>query len=352
MLQKPFNIATKSLCAPIPPLKGVTGWKELPLQECGEPLVPLGPFSAYPMIFQDAIYQGERSSSPYRPNELNGCLITPFVRQGIAEKLAAAAKLLPEGYALMIWDSYRPLAVQQALYDDFYQQLVDKKGLSPEEATVEAQRFVSIPSKDPAKPPPHNTGGTVDLTIVKFPEECWEELKKLERDLSSSDWKTVYTAELRRLELLREKAKPLNMGTVFDEVSARTLTRYYEEKLETGTLTSEEQECLQNRRLLFNVMQQVGLSNYPEEWWHFDGSNQFDSIRTGRPAIYGAAAWTQECQEWEDMRRWHLLGVPQTGSRPPSPEALAIFEKAFKKDRKNGDLHYSLHPTASRLQIT
>ena len=353
MVSRPFNNVAKSLSAPIPPQSPVDGWKSLPIQECGEPLVPLGPFSAYPEIFQDAIYAGERLSSPYAEGELDGALMTPFVREGIAEKLAEAAKHLPEGYALMIWDSYRPLAVQQALYDDFYKQLVNTKGLSPDEATIEAQRFVSIPSSDQAKPSPHNTGGSVDLTLIKFADDCLPELKQLNEDLKSDDWQLVYRAEMRRQQLLREKSTPVNMGTAFDEVSPKTATRFFEEKLAAGSLGSDEEECLKNRRILFNALEQAGLRNYPEEWWHFDSGNQFEAIRTGHSAIYGAAPFTQACREWEDMRRWHFLGVPQMqqGAAPTTQE-LEIFEKAFSSGKKAVDLHHTIHPKASRLQVS
>jgi len=347
MPQEIFNTVAASLLTPIPVLKPVTGWKELPIQECGEPMVPLGPFSAYPAIFQDSIYDGERSSSPYGKDELKGSLITPFVRRSIADKLNAAAELLPEGYALMVWDSYRTLEVQQSLYDDFYNQLIEKKGLTPEEAAVEAQRFVSMPSTDPSKPPPHHTGATVDLTIVKFPDDCLPQLRKLNEDLKSDDWKTVYMAEMGRLKLLRERAQPIRMGTMFDEVSPGTGTRYYEQKLAEGALTPEETECLQNRRLLYNVMVRAGFSNYSEEWWHFDCGNQFDAIRSGRQAIYGAGPLTQECKEWEDMRRWH--GMPQLKTGPSETE-LKVFESAFCN--KNRDLRTTIHPKASRLQVT
>lgn len=344
MVSELFNRAAKSLRAPIPPQTPVAGWKELPIAENNEPLVPLGPFSAYPQIFQDAIYQGERASSPYGRDELEGALLTPFVREGVAEKLAKAAEFLPEGYALMVWDSYRTLEVQKSLYDDFYEQLIEKKSLTPEEATIEAQRFVSLPSSDPKKPSPHNTGGAVDLTLVKFTPEAWEEMKKLNEQLKSDDWKTIYTAELRRQQLLREQSAPVNMGTVFDEVAPQTETRYYETK---ANPTPAEQEIRDNRRILFHALEKAGFSNYPDEWWHFDSGNQFAAIRTGQPAVYGAGAFTQECREWEDMRRWH--GIPKLKDGP-SAEELKVFKAAFADDAAGQ--RQTAHPKASRLQIT
>ncbi|MGC8979381.1 M15 family metallopeptidase, partial [Caldisericum sp.] len=67
----------------------------------------------------------------------------------------------------------------------------------------------------------------------------------------------------------------LKMGTYFDEMTDRTSTRYYEEKLEKGVNLSEiEIEILKNRRLLFHVMTNAGFTNYTHEWWHYDYGNQ------------------------------------------------------------------------------
>ena len=41
-----------------------------------------------------------------------------WVREGVVPLLQQALGLLPEDYSLLIFDAYRPLAVQQALYDE------------------------------------------------------------------------------------------------------------------------------------------------------------------------------------------------------------------------------------------
>ena len=91
--------------APIPSLGSIKGWKEIPIGECGEKLVPLGPFSEHNgYILQDSIYCGERVSSPYGFFEIMGSLITPFVREGVAKRLAKAVSLLPAGHVFLVWD--------------------------------------------------------------------------------------------------------------------------------------------------------------------------------------------------------------------------------------------------------
>ena len=385
------------LVTPIPELKPVAGWKELPIHECGEPLVPLGPFlTQYPHsskepghsdledgfipgqpdvgfsknIFADTIYSAAHTSSPYRPGELDGALLTMFAREGVAKRLVEAASYLPEGYALLIWDSYRPLSVQKALYDDYYGQLIEK-GLSPEQATVKAQKLVSIPSKDPTRPSPHNTGGAIDLTIVKFDDAVLADLREANEKLISPKWQDQYEGEMKRMWLLRHHSMPLDMGTAFDSATSpeKTETRYYEKKIEAGEkLSANEIEQLNNRRLLYNAMTRAGFSNYPDEWWHFDFGNQFDAIRTGRTAIYGAAVYTDACKKWENMRRGHYSGTLgmqkalESGVVNPIRRVSFLgengfFQKAFEVAwgavrNGFGNLRNSKHPQAERLTLS
>ena len=42
-----------------------------------------------------------------------------WVREGVVPLLQQALGLLPEDYSLLIFDAYRPLAVQQALYEEY-----------------------------------------------------------------------------------------------------------------------------------------------------------------------------------------------------------------------------------------
>lgn len=98
-----------ALDQPIGELGSVDGWKQLPIEECSEPLVPLGAFSNYPQIATDSIYVGERHSSPYPCAELQNAMFTIFVREGVAKQLAKATELLPKAHMLLVWDAYRPL---------------------------------------------------------------------------------------------------------------------------------------------------------------------------------------------------------------------------------------------------
>ncbi len=343
------------LTIPIGELGSVEGWKNLPIHECGERLVPLGAFSDHRNIATDAIYAGERKSSPYPWGTLAGSVVTIFVREGVAKRLEQAASYLPPGNMLFVWDAYRTLSVQQALFN-YYVGVLEGRGASHEKATTDAQQFVSIPSDDPSRPPPHNTGGAVDLTIIRFPADAWKRMQQLDKIAGQSEtaenWREIYEAEMERQQLIRESAMPLPMGTVFDNVSPETATCFYEDLGASTVLSAEQGECRENRRMLWNAMTSAGFSNYPDEWWHYDLGNQFNSARTGRPAIYGAANYSKGNEDWESMREGNYAGsvaiadeVHFSGKIPAHP-LLPFVEKV---GRKTGNPKNTIHPQAETL---
>lgn len=350
-----MHLGNKSLL-PIPTLGSVSGWKELLIEECGEPLVPLGFFSGYPQILFDPIYFGMSSSSPYDTGQLGGALITPFVRRGIAERLERASRLLPEGYMFLVWDAYRPLEVQGSLFWWYVDEiLVGEQKMDRDEAIEAAQKFVSIPSENPACPPPHNTGGTADLTLLRFDPETWRRMRQLNRGLRrTKDDLGQFEIEMERWAILRGVASPVDMGTVFDDVSPVTSTRFYEEELLRRPLTFLEEYRLKNRRLLYWTLNAVGLSSYPDEWWHFDAGNQFVAARVGGVPIYGAADFSQENRDHEEMVRMVFEGCVSAWEGNPHPRQRGKLEhplRSFVQQvvARTGDLRVSTHPQAARL---
>ena len=222
-------------------------WKTIPIEDTGEPLVPIGGRLLV--------------SSEYHNQGIRGALPEIYVRQTVLDKLLLAQQYLQEthpGCRLKVLDGWRPVAVQQALFDDYKATLCADASAwtSPEEkrlfdlgnrrtdvdqaefdrlATIKTQNFVSLPSVDPKCPSPHLTGGSVDVTIVDA------------------------------------NGEPLDMGTEFDDFSDRAHTHYFE---------GQDSPIRDNRRLLFSVMTRAGFTNFPYEWWHFDFGNQFHAFRS------------------------------------------------------------------------
>lgn len=219
---------------PIPHLQPNFGWREVPIEPVDEPLVAVDGLSAR---IQDR--------AEYHRWGIPGALSRSWVRRGVAERLVRVAEGLPDGMGLVVWDAYRPLAVQGALFDAYLTELMAVHPEMPADALEEAAaKYVTPPSRSRFAPPPHLTGGAVDLT------------------LSDAD------------------GLPLELGTGFDAFGPEAATRAFED---------EPGRWRDLRRVLFWAMHDAGFTNYAEEWWHFDHGDQFWALATGGVAIYGAA---------------------------------------------------------------
>jgi len=218
----------------IPPLAGNDGWRDAPIEGIDEPLVPVRDIG------------GRVHDMPmYHAAGLPGALDRGWVRAGVAERLARVAAGLPDGVSLVVWDGYRPLETQRHLFNTYVDELAvvhqDWPGDALEDA---AARFVTPPSRSNVAPPPHLTGGAVDLTL--------------------GDGDGV----------------PLDLGTDFDAFVPEAAVHAVE---------GREGPVRDRRRLLYWSMAAEGFTAYVEEWWHFDHGDQFWSLATGLPARYAAA---------------------------------------------------------------
>lgn len=173
-----------------------------------------------------------------------GTSSTTWLRRGVVARLLESVQLdLPDGFGLAVYDGWRSPQTVTALYDHFYGEGSD---LEP--------GYLAPPSKDPddpdnvddIDPPPHLTGGAVDLTL---------------------SW----------------RGTPLSLGTPFDEFTPRAhLTA-----LESGPATLDRDL----RRLLFTVMTEAGFAPYEQEWWHYSYGDRAWADHHGHAApLYGATS--------------------------------------------------------------
>lgn len=211
-------------------------WEKVPAPaECGEPLVD--PTELSPRIAYNGAYLSQGL-----PGAMDRCLL----RRGLAHRLVRAAELLPEGWSLLIFDGLRPLRVQKALYDQFREVVTrERPQASPAEVELILDDFVARPVKRPSRPAPHTTGGAVDLTLCR-------------------------------------DGAPLEMGTGFDDFTDLAHTDWLERACPPGL-----EEARDNRRLLYHLMAEVGLVNYPCEWWHYAYGERQLAARTGKAPFYG-----------------------------------------------------------------
>jgi D-alanyl-D-alanine dipeptidase len=151
------------------------------------------------------------------PNNFVGRAVYPEARAFLQKPAAKALvkvhqKLKKRGLGLVIFDGYRPWTITKLFWDVVRE---------------DQRKFVA----DPAKGSKHNRGCAVDLSIY---------------DLKTGDL--------------------IDMPSGYDEFTERASPNY------TGG--TEKQRA--NRELLRELMEDVGFTVNPNEWWHFDYKNWQD----------------------------------------------------------------------------
>jgi D-alanyl-D-alanine dipeptidase len=207
--------------------------------------VPIEPVDE-PLVRVVDIGRGVRDDPRYHLMGLPGARPEGLVREGVADRLLRVSRSLGDGVSLVVWDGWRSIDTQRALYDAWRADLARwNPEWSQERLDVETARYVSLPSVDPVCPAPHVTGGAVDVT------------------LGDGD------------------GRPLNLGTQFDA---------FVPEAAAAALEGVPGAARDRRRRLFWAMAAAGFTAYVEEWWHFDFGDQFWGSITGSPARYGPVA--------------------------------------------------------------
>lgn len=177
---------------------------------------------------------------------MNEAIDKCLVRKTVLDKLIEAKESLPGGITFLIWDAYRPLALQKEIYFKYRAELIKTFNLFdlPEERQDDILRqYVSFPSEDENLPPLHATGGAVDITLAKLDGTL------------------------------------LDMGVGFDDFSELSKTDAFEDE-------GMDESIRDNRRMLYNVMSNAGFTNLPSECWHYEYGNRNWGFYNNKPAIY------------------------------------------------------------------
>lgn len=194
-----------------------------------------------PAIDHDALIEIKR---PFRAVEAYRVTGWPYCRRGawarrsVVDRLAAAHSMLPDQFGLAIWDAWRDPLLQAHLHEVAY--------LDPHLPPG----FVNPPSADPRTPPPHATGGTLDLTLTF-------------------------------------DGIPLNLGTTFDEFVPQAMARAFE------AVSAEDRQAMavrNLRRLLRRVMIDSGFVQLDCEWWHFEYGTRLWAAVLATVPIYGTTS--------------------------------------------------------------
>ncbi|MFF9041657.1 M15 family metallopeptidase [Streptomyces sp. NPDC014892] len=201
----------------------------VPVQECGEPLVDL---RELPFVVVDS-----RQADP------EGAYA--HLREGVAWRLARAARLLPDGLRLLVTEGYRPLALQIHYFERYAAELrLANPDWSEEYLHVQTSRSLSPPEIGP-----HVAGAAVDLTLCTAAGE------------------------------------ELDMGTRLDASPEESDDACYTDA------PNISETARRNRRTLSAALTTAGLVNYPTEWWHWSYGDRYWALMTGAPnALYGPAS--------------------------------------------------------------
>ncbi len=175
-----------------------------------------------------------------------------LARQSVAEMLKRAQELLPAGLHWQIVGAFRSFDIQKQMYDAARGEL---KTQHPDWSEELLTQYINVFSAPPIveTPPPHTTGGAVDLSIVD------------------------------------EKNERLDMVSPF-EIGWDSAPTYVE---------GLSDEARRNRDLLIRVLTESGLTNFPGEWWHWSWGEPGWALRTGHEcALYGAVPENQ-IPDWQ-----------------------------------------------------
>ena len=143
------------------------------------------------------------------------------IRAVIAHKIDQALEILPSDLGFMIFESYRPRSRQLMLWDKHKAQFqIENPGISEADLVILTEKFVSNPHKFGSG---HQAAVAIDITLCGL------------------------------------DGTELDMGTAMHEFNAKTETAY----------PGLSPDIAANRYLLKNTLEQVGLINYPPEWWHY-----------------------------------------------------------------------------------
>ena len=204
-----------------------------------------------------AFYRDEAVYNPTYGVNIEGAPKNVYLRESVCERLQKVNDVLSlAGLELVCYDGHRSIATQQKLWDSFIQK-ANEQGLYGKDAENFAIQYCSNPvsfnKKDPTTWPIHSTGGAVDIYL--------------------KDKKT---------------GKVIDLGEgYFDNPAEITHTRFYEKKSKTTTLSPTEVSALKARRLLYNVMTEVGgFVNFPYECFHYDFKDQFWGLVKNKSASF------------------------------------------------------------------
>lgn len=165
-----------------------------------------------------------------------------LIRRYIYNMLIKAKTNLPVGFNFVIYEAYRPLASQKALWD----KMVIKQSTQNPEMNIDSEEFISLCDRFVANPyrqgSGHQSGAAIDVSLID------------------------------------DNGKEYDMG---GQVRGFDNTAEFDCK-------NISIEAKKNRLILKNALEKTGFVNYPSEWWHYSFGDRLWAKLTGsKIAFFG-----------------------------------------------------------------
>jgi len=222
-------------------------WNKIPIKDNGDKLIPIPSC----LKFLDP-HPYSHLGAPYKDKTSIWKL-----REEVVNRLVKANDYLisKSTFNLLIYDSWRPLEVQEFMFKRAFLLECEKSDIdisfenrkSYPSILKKVEKFWAYPSYDNRCPPPHSTGGALDV--------C----------LSDKDGNLV------------------DMGSKVDQMDETSNPDFYE------NIINEKAIIWNSRRnLLSEVMNKFGFAQHPNEWWHFSYGDQLWAWKNKKTnALYG-----------------------------------------------------------------
>ena len=222
-------------------------WNKIPIKDNGDKLIAIPSclkfFDPHPYFHLGAPYKDKTSIWKLREEVVNRLV---KVNDYLISK---------SSFNLLIYDSWRPLEVQEFMFKRAFLLECEKSDIdisfenmkSYPSILKKVEKFWAYPSYDTMCPPPHSTGGALDV--------C----------LSDKDGNLV------------------EMGSMVDQMDETSNPYFY------ANIKNEEAIIWNSRRnLLREIMTKFGFAQHPNEWWHFSYGDQLWAWKNKKAnAIYG-----------------------------------------------------------------
>ena len=223
-------------------------WNEIPIEENKDKLIAIPNcfkfISPHPYYNLGAPYKGKGSIWK--------------LREGVVKRLIKVndfLKLKNNSFYLLIYDSWRPLEVQEFMFKRAFLLECEKLDIDASLKNMKSypsilkkvETFWAYPSFDSRYPPPHSTGGALDVCL--------------------SD----------------KEGNLVEMGSKVDQMDETSNPDFY------ANIKNEEAIIWDSRRnLLREIMTKFGFAQHPNEWWHFSYGDQLWAWKNKKAsALYG-----------------------------------------------------------------